>query len=359
MAVSNGSATAGRGNRGQRLLQRQLRARIGETTYRATAFELPVDAFDLHSLPWTPSHSTALNVGVELGKSSALVVITDNSQRGSIIFRAGWESPDAAQLFPEKQASKVVALVHQVLTDSSLARVREFGVILPSIVPPSDLAVVLPTGLDFDQDWVGQKVAEKLGEDVRVTTGSGLEAAGRYALGALPSKDFIALQIGGVVAGVVPYPKPAMELGHVDHTLGQVETHSILAELTPDSVVRRFTEQLLTRGWAPSLVREAIDGDPKKITPALIDWAALQGDNQASAFVLEDARQLAEILLNEVKLGGFDSVLIGKEAFDSRPALLTAALSLVHGSLSAGATLTAYVPGGDWAIAQGAANLGG
>ncbi len=42
MAVSNGSATAGRGNRGQRLLQRHLRARLGETTYRATAFELPI-----------------------------------------------------------------------------------------------------------------------------------------------------------------------------------------------------------------------------------------------------------------------------------------------------------------------------
>jgi glucokinase len=262
----------------------------------------------------------ALFAGVDLGGTHLKLVVTD--KEGHVKLQRQVDMPF------ERNVGQVADLMSQLIADcrnEAVHPIVSIGLTMPCVLDPNNGSVQLIP--NFPQEWIGIQFGLLLQErcnmpvytlnDARAATYAELRlGAGREY------QDFVVMILGtGVGGGIVLGGElwtgirgVSGEIGHmtvVSNGLrcgcgnrGCLETIASGPAITAEAV-RRVLQGL------PTLMRDLVGGDVSKITPTVVDEAAVVGDEAALEILHHAAMAIKQALLSIRALINPEALILG------------------------------------------------
>jgi glucokinase len=262
----------------------------------------------------------ALYAGVDLGGTHLKLVVTD--KEGHVKLKRQVAIPI------ERSVAQVSALMSQLITDCHneiTDPIVSIGLTMPCVLDPKNGSVQLIP--NFPQEWVGIQFGSLLQErcnmpvyilnDARAATYAELRLGAGRGL-----QDFVVMILGtGVGGGIVlggelwtGFRGVSGEIGHMTvvpnglrcgcGNRGCLETISSGPAITAEAA-RRILQGL------PTLMRDLVGGDVSKITPTVVDEAAIAGDEAALEILHDAAMAIKQSLLSIRALINPEALILG------------------------------------------------
>lgn len=222
---------------------------------------------------------------------------------------------------PDAVFDRLVETIRQVLPPIP-SELGGIGVALPGPLDADAGILIAPPNLPFSDTPIGQMLRNAVGGPVFIGNDADLAGLAEYRFGAgqgARSMVYITIStgIGGglVLDGRLHHGRgQAGEIGHMvvdpDGPLCGCGRQGHLEAIASGTALARAAREALAAG-ADTLLREAVGGDPERITGALVGAAALEGDRLAQSIVQQAGRALGIAVASLMALLNPDRFVLG------------------------------------------------
>lgn len=265
--------------------------------------------------------SGELFVGVDLGGTTMTVALIDENG----LIHAEAEEPTLAVEGAEALVGRIVAGIRKLMAQKGLGpgAVAGIGMGVPGLIDTARGVALLAPNLHWENVPVADLVARELGMPVRIQNDVRCAALGEKRFGAGRGVDnLVLITLGtGIGSGIFLngqlWTGPGGYAGEAGHITVEAEGPAcacgnrgcVEAFSGRFGIIRRAKEALAQQPSAKLL--DLVQGDPDRLTPALLHQAAVAGDKLA-AKVLEDTGRYVGIgMASVVNLLNPERIIVG------------------------------------------------
>ena len=281
-----------------------------------------------------------LCIAMDVGGTRTRVALVDRA--GNVVQREGGGTQALAGA--DEALERISSFIEILMTRTGDRRVIGIGASLAGPVDPVTGTLYAPPNLPgWDGFSPGAGLTPRFGLPVWAANDATLGAVGEHAYGAGQGLDnLVYLTVStGIGGGVMADGEPLMgargyaaELGHmvIDRNGPPCSCggRGCLESLASGTSMARFAREGLARGEG-SLLAEMADGDPSRVTSALVVDAAVRGDPLAANIMRKFVEDLGLGLANLMHIFDPDLIVLGggvSRSFDDYAEALLAATRL-------------------------------
>ncbi|HLL53284.1 MAG TPA: ROK family protein [Myxococcaceae bacterium] len=267
-------------------------------------------------------------LGIDLGGTYARAAVVDAG--GRIV-------ASAKTALTNRGPEAVVEAIHQAaegaITSAGNPAIRGCGVGVAGQLGPNGRVIVGPN-LGWRDVPFGQLLAGRLGRPVRVVNDLAAASWGEFNAGAgRGAQDILVVFVGsGVGSSLISNGRfvrgaagVAGEFGHIKvvpggRLCGCGERGCLEAYAGGHNLIAQMRDAI--QGTSPTLLSTLSGNDPRKLTPVLLEEAALKGDAAAKAIYEAVAGHLSLAIANQVTVLNPARLILGGGVLSRTPGLL-------------------------------------